>query len=272
MIDELPEEKQLRYSLYMDNLFSGSALFSFLRFRGMKAIGTIRENRIPRGCPLTAKSIFQRKERGYFEKAIEKNDGLIYVRWMDNAVVTMLSSFCGTKEVTQVKRFSQKDKRSIQIPRPQLILKYNNFMGGTDQMDQNIACYRIGIRGKKWYWPIFTWLLDAALQNSWVLYNRARKCKISQLKFKREIANIYLKKYGIPSKGGGRPPASPSATLGSRVSADLRFDKTEHLVKHTEGKKRRRCNNTSCTSVVRTMCSKCEVGLCIDCFIPFHTR
>jgi len=39
-------------------------------------------------------------------------------------------------------------------------------MGGTDRMDENIAMYRIGIRGKKWWWPLFTWLLDAAIHNA----------------------------------------------------------------------------------------------------------
>jgi Transposase IS4 len=70
---------------------------------------------------------------------------------MDNAVVTMISSSCGTQDVGQVKRFSQKEKRNLSVPRPKLIAKYNKYMGGTDQMDRNIACYRIGIRGKKWY-------------------------------------------------------------------------------------------------------------------------
>jgi len=68
-------------------------------------------------------------------------------------------------------------------------------MGGTDQMDQNIACYRIGIRGKKWYWPLITWMFDVALQNSWILYNKAGGTKINQLDFKREIVNVNLKSY-----------------------------------------------------------------------------
>ncbi|XP_060879200.1 piggyBac transposable element-derived protein 3-like [Metopolophium dirhodum] len=87
LIDEISAEKrQLNYSLYMDNLFS--------------AIGTIRENRIPKDCPLQNKKLFTKKERGYFETAMDKNDGLLYVRWMDNAVVTMISTSCGTKEMS----------------------------------------------------------------------------------------------------------------------------------------------------------------------------
>lgn len=51
---------------------------------------------------------------------------------------------------------------------PQLIYKYNNSMGGTDLMDQNINCYRIRVRNKKWWRPIFSWIIEAAIQNAWI--------------------------------------------------------------------------------------------------------
>ncbi|KAG5889889.1 hypothetical protein JTB14_032788 [Gonioctena quinquepunctata] len=131
MMDELPLEKQnIRYHFYMDNLFSNPALFSFLRFRGYSAIGTIRDNQIPTQCSLTNKTLFAKKVRDTFQTAIEKTDGYLYIRWMDNAVVTMISSSSGTQEVVQVKRYSQQQKRNIMIPRPFAIAKYNTYMGG----------------------------------------------------------------------------------------------------------------------------------------------
>ncbi|KAK9720455.1 hypothetical protein QE152_g22049 [Popillia japonica] len=69
-------------------------LFSFLKFRGYSAIGTIRENRIPKECPLLDKRAFVKRDRGYFETAMERCDGHLFVRWMDNSVVTMISSSC----------------------------------------------------------------------------------------------------------------------------------------------------------------------------------
>ncbi|KAL5239779.1 hypothetical protein ACI65C_007189 [Semiaphis heraclei] len=102
LLDEIPDDKrELNYNIYMDNLFSSPALFSFLRFRGYSAIGTIRDNRIPKNCPLTNKTVFKKKNRGYFETAMERKDGLLYLRWMDNAVVTMISSSCGSQNVDQ---------------------------------------------------------------------------------------------------------------------------------------------------------------------------
>jgi len=97
----------------MDNLFSGKNLHSFLKYCGYSAIGTIHENRIPKDCPLQNKKLFSKKERGYFETAMDKNNGHLYVRWMDNAVVTMISTSCGTKEISHVKRYSQHKKKQI---------------------------------------------------------------------------------------------------------------------------------------------------------------
>lgn len=111
LLDELPESKRnLRYHIHMDNLFSGPNLFSYLKFHGYFAIGTIQDNHIPANCPITSKKTFERKNRGYFEKILEKNDGLLYIRWMDNAIVTMISSPYGTQLVSYVKRYSQKYK------------------------------------------------------------------------------------------------------------------------------------------------------------------
>jgi len=256
LIDEIPTEKrQLNYSLYMDNLFSGKNLHSFLKYCGYSAIGTIRENRIQKDYPLQNKKIFAKKERGYFETAMDKNDGLLYVRWMDNAVVTMISTPCGTKEISHFKRYSQQKKTNILVQRPNLIAKYNTYMGGTDQMDQNLGCYRIGVRGKKWYWPLVTWMFDVAMQNSWILYNKTGRPKISQLEFRREVVNVYLEKYKNTPTGSGRISKSLCSS-DSRISDTLRFDKTNHFVQNTKEKKkkmRRKKLQLNCTNNVFKM-------------------
>ena len=44
-------------------------------------------------------------------------------------------------------------------------------MGGVDKLDWNIQKYRIRIRGKKWYFPIFTNAVDMALVNAHTVYS-----------------------------------------------------------------------------------------------------
>ncbi|KAG5874888.1 hypothetical protein JTB14_024314 [Gonioctena quinquepunctata] len=51
-------------------------------------------------------------------------------------------------------------------------------------------------------------MLDVAMQNSWILYNKTRRQKISQLEFKREVVNVYSRKNRVLPKGAGRPSSS----------------------------------------------------------------
>ncbi|KAI4459501.1 hypothetical protein MML48_6g00004129 [Holotrichia oblita] len=81
--------------------------------------------------------------------------------------------------------------------------------------------------------------------------------------------NTYLTKYKNPPKSSGR--VSTAAASTSRVSDDLRYDGLLHYIYVPENK-RRRCAGIDCKSRGRTMCSKCDVGLCIECFRIFHTK
>ena len=71
---------------------------------------------------------------------------------------------------------------------------YNKFMGRIDLMDHNCNAYRIGIRGKKGWWSIFTWGVDVSMQNSWILY-RDVNIGIFLLNFMIRFVQYYLKRY-----------------------------------------------------------------------------
>lgn len=126
------------------------------------------------------------------------------------------------------------------------------------------------MRSKKWYWPILTWLKDACVQNAWQL-RRSTGSLQPQLDSRRELVTIYITRYGERSKGPGTPITSKCSIFDSRVCDDMRYDGMNHLVISTPEKKRRRCAEKGCTSVGRTMCKKCNVGLCIDCFSIVHS-
>lgn len=138
-------------------------------------------------------------------------------------------------------------------------------MGGTDRMDENLSYYRISVRGKKWWWPLFTWLIDVNVQNAWFLIRKSVK-DISQLDFRREIVSTYLRKYAVAPQIG-RTPASRASNLTQRVNKELRFDGIGHLVVPS---KRRRCSLKNCKSTARTECTKCQVGLSIPYFADYH--
>ncbi|XP_046688068.1 piggyBac transposable element-derived protein 3-like [Homalodisca vitripennis] len=120
-------------------------------------------------CPLSSKKDMQNESRGSFQCKIEKEDGIFVARWKDNSVVTVASTSYGIEPIASVKRFSQSEKKYLHIQQPFVIKQYNHHMGGTDLMDEDISTHRIGIRGKKWWWPLFTWLIDLGTTNAWRL-------------------------------------------------------------------------------------------------------
>lgn len=264
MLDHIPEP-DLSYQFFTDNLFTSFNLLTFLRKHGYRVTGTMRKNRLPADCPLPEKSEMEKEGRGAFASKIAKDDGIILVRWTDNAVVTMASTTYGVQPLSMASRYSKSQKKHVDVERSHIIAMYNKYMGGTDRMDQDIARNRISIRGKKWYWPLLTWLIDAAVQNAWTLYKCSGR-KMTNLKFRRQLVRTYLRRYGVPIKRKGR------RSHKEQSSDDPRFDGINHLVEATPKKLRRRCVNETCKSSVRTQCKKCNKGLCIDCFVPYHTR
>ncbi|KAG5877203.1 hypothetical protein JTB14_017705 [Gonioctena quinquepunctata] len=63
--------------------------------------GTIRDNRVPQSCPLPPKKEFRNKMRGEYESALDKDDGIIMVKWSDNAPVSAVSTCHGVSPVSQ---------------------------------------------------------------------------------------------------------------------------------------------------------------------------
>ncbi|KAK9737125.1 Transposase IS4 [Popillia japonica] len=153
-----PEDKMWKLRSLMKHLKGGTGgiiiiyllvkLLLELNNRGYGVTGTLRENRFPKDCTLTEKKAMSKFERGIFESAISKDEGIIVARWMDNAVVTIASTSYGIQPVTMVKRYSQSQRKIINVSQPHLIGKYNKYMGGTDRMAEDIGHCKIALRGK----------------------------------------------------------------------------------------------------------------------------
>ncbi|XP_068231969.1 piggyBac transposable element-derived protein 3-like [Palaemon carinicauda] len=159
-------------------------------------------------------------------------------------VVSVASTVHTNNASSKVRRYSQSEKKNVEADCPKIVQEYNQHMGGTDRQNQNVNKYRIGIRGKKWYWCIFTWLIDVTEQNAWLLHKKSG-WGLSQFEFKEHIAQTYLTRIGTPPKGAGRPP-SCSTKGDKRVLEDIRFDGLEHYLVETQDNKRRRSAGEGC--------------------------
>lgn len=185
--------------------------------------------------------------------------GILVCAWKDNNTVVIASNNIGVEPVITAKRWSVSDKRRISLPQPKIVHLYNQNMGGVDRMDQNIAQYRISIRGKKWYSCITSYSIDVAVQNAWQLHKLHAEKPMDLLTFRRHIATYYLQKFNtapIPGRKGGKP--------SSHIA---RYDSVMHYLVPQE--KQTRC--AECHQKTTLRCTKCDVGMHLKWNIQFHT-
>lgn len=264
MIEDFePDVRALPFSFYFDNLFTGFRALIHLKSLGYNGTGTIRENRLTESCPLKQKKKETKKlGRGFMTSKSIKDEDIHLTKWVDNAVVSVASTLYGIQPKTVVQRYSSIEKKRVDVPCPLVVAKYNKNMGGVDRMDQNISLYRIGIHGKKWWYGIFTWLIDVSLQNSWQLHRVAHP-EMTHLDFRRAIALFYCRHFGTPPKSTGNRKRK-----FDEAASSLRYDLKAHFVRPVI--KKRRCAGESCKTIGRTICGKCDVGLCVHCFEKYH--
>jgi hypothetical protein len=117
MLNQLPDAKRnLRYSFYFDNLFTSLHLLSNLKALGYGVTGTIRDNRIPKNCPLPSKATMKKKVRGKYVNTLDKTNGILLLRWADNNIVSLASTNFGVRPMGEVKRYSQALKKKHSSP------------------------------------------------------------------------------------------------------------------------------------------------------------
>ena len=78
-------------------------------------------------------------------------------------MVTMAHNCVGASPLKRAQQWSQAARKNIEIDQPYLIAQYSKNMGVVDQMNQNNGKLRPAIRMKKWWWPLFSWLLEVSL-------------------------------------------------------------------------------------------------------------
>jgi len=273
LIHGLPEG--LKYNLYFDNFFTSMQLLDHLTARGVGATGTLRANRTDK-CPLITPADMKKKDRGHMDHRCDSAGNIVVIRWHDNSPVTIASNVYGVQPVDKVRRWSSAAKKEIQIPQPAAIRQYNAHMGGTDRMDQNVGSYRITIRSKKWWWPLFIHMVDVSLQNAFYLYKRSPAychLRLDLLGFKREIVHVYSQRYAQRANVGVLVDRAQRSG-GWRVSAEVRLDRLDHLPVYVD--KQKQCD--VCKKKANFVCQKCTsggapVGLHPkDCFLRYHTE
>lgn len=252
-----PESK---FHIFFDNFFSSMTLLDLLSANHIRGTGTIRSNRIPRN-PLKTTEL-KKSARGTHDYKADVDKKLTIVSWHDNSIVSLASNAVGVNPIRMVKRYSQQEKKSILVPQPYIVKLYNENMGGVDRCDQNMSLYRTAIRGKKWYFCLFSHCIDMAIQNAWQLSRIfGDQMQMDQLAFRRRIAcSILQTNSKVKNHSIGRP--------SKRENIDSRYDGINHYVIPQD--RQTRCRK--CHLKTTTKCLKCDIGLHVRCFVQYHTK
>ena len=272
------------HKVYFDNWFSSVELVKTLKGRGIRAVGTIRKNRLA-GCKLALDKKLKESGRGSYDWKTSK-DGISIIKWYDNKPVHLISSHSAVEPLGSCKRWSATEKQKVDVVRPYVVEEYNTHMGGVDAADMLMELYRIDLRSKKWYMQIVLYCISVAVVNAWMLYRRhaaqlnTNPKSIVPLKdFQTQIAYALAMKGKQKETKRGRPSNSPQPTkkprkpVGPTPTDDVRHDNFAHWPIPMEKKMRcKKCIH----HFSRMKCSKCDVALCLNnnnnCFLDYHTK
>jgi hypothetical protein len=100
-------------------------------------------------------------------------------------------------------------------------------MGGIDHRDWLVGKYAAGVSGKRWYWALFTRMVDRALVTARLPYRQVHgtdELDFLDLKFPQLCPVSKCTR----RKQAGRPLSSPSSRV--RVKPDVTFDGAGHVI------------------------------------------
>nr|XP_027777950.2 piggyBac transposable element-derived protein 1 isoform X1 [Marmota flaviventris] len=189
--DVLLERGQYPYHLCFDSFFTSVKLVSALKKKGVRATGSIRENRTEK-CPLMNVEHMKKMKRGYFDFRVEENDEIILCRWHGDGIISLCSNAIGIEPVSEIS-CSADGEEIPQVNQPCIVKLYEECRKGVAKMDQIVSKYRVRLRSKKWYSILVSYMIDVAMNNAWQLH---RVCNpdssLDLLDFRRCVAHYYL--------------------------------------------------------------------------------
>ena len=257
LVSNLPKSQS--YDLFFDNFFTSFSLLEKLTELGHFGTGAIKENCVDKRV---LKNSVDMKKEGRGSMSMATTEELAVVAWNDDKIVNFASNAHGIHPISNVTKIvnNANKKTKITVPCPKVVSMYYAYMGGVHSFNQSVNSQRISFRGKKWWFPLFAFGLDAACQNSWKLYQSQENQKITYCEFRRNIVQIYLAKYKHSKKR--------ASTGKSQVLPSIRTDNSLDHVKEA-------CNQARCAHChqrTRIKCKMCQVPLHINCWYTFHNK
>ncbi|BES94240.1 Hypothetical protein NTJ_07049 [Nesidiocoris tenuis] len=223
--------------------------------------------------------LFPRREQTSEEGDFRQSGNFSVTKWKNRKqYLYILSTRHDPSATKSVLRSNDKNSKELVNCR-ETVLDYNNYKSGVELFDHLTHAYSTSWRSSDWTRRFFFFFLDAALVNSYILYTEAwqqlksdegTEKKLNPLDFRSRIADQLIGSFMTRKR-----PASTSAPLVKRLKRGLTFyidESTMHLPTKCTSRRCVHCSSAKEPRRSTTMCSDCQVVLCLDCYTPFHTN
>ncbi|XP_068117048.1 piggyBac transposable element-derived protein 4-like [Hyperolius riggenbachi] len=258
------------YCVTTDNFYTSPELIEVLLHNRTDCYGTVRPNR--RDMPTS----FGAKKLKPGDIVAWQKGKILALRWRDKKDVCLMSTVHNTATVTVHTRGGK------EVVKPQLVLDYNNTMGGVDKSDQETTFYpAMRKQQKKYYKKIFRHLLEQCLWNSYVLFKKYSDQPGIHADFIwKVVESIFVRHQSSPT--AARRPGRHGAGVVNPERLTAR-----HFVEYVPPTEKKATPSRMCVvccskkdssgkkirKETRFHCPDCDVGLCaVPCFKIYHTR
>lgn len=272
------------YHLYIDNFYTSKVLLKYLFDQGVPTTGTIREN--SRGFPAYMKNGKQWSKASNVERGSmrwERDPPILALQWLDNKVVSMLTTIENANDSLQVRRKTKTAGvwRTRVVQQPQAIATYNQYMNGVDRSDQILAYNNVLRKCMRWWKTLFFHLIDIAVVNSFILFreHQAQFPDVEELRRTSDYSLAHFREEIVRQICGFPEYSDPPVRSAARPVSPQEFESV-HMPVFTE--ERRNC--VVCYKQGRRQLkvqSKCSAPQCDkymhvtkekNCFLKFHSR
>ena len=273
------------YHLYIDNFYTSTTLVKYLFQEGVPTTGTLREN--SRGFPANMKNGREWSKAPNVDRGSmrwERDPPVLALQWLDNKVVSMLTTIENANDSLQVRRKTKTAGvwSTKLVKQPQAIATYNKYMNGVDRSDQILATYNVLRRCKRWWKVLFFHLIDIAVVNSYILFreHQAQFPDFEELRRPKEYSLLQYRAEIVRQICGFPEYSDPPVRSAGRPVSPHEFESVHMPV---FGEERRNC--VVCykkSRVQQRVFSKCSADQCEgkhmhvtkdkNCFLEFHSR
>jgi len=314
MVYHLVKRLPVHSRVYLDNYFTSIPLFRLLRKEGYGLCGTTRPHSGGSEFPTLLKEIkqFHATSLPYHQIIAITVPDVLCLGWQDNNIVLALSTIhtvhtaqdlvekerrrptkTSTNGSTTWKAFGDNSRMTMPIPR--LIDDYNQHMGGVDIANQFREPYETHRTTLRVWFPLFYWLIDAAVINAYrlqYLYKKRQgvptKELPSQIRFREALYKRLFSFQGLSVKRSFSE-SLPAVRMNTTVQHTIvrRPTRTGCIwCRHINGQRRKRHTADVLNGVVHTSndedgkrsrqtiygCEICNVALCTKgpCWDEYH--